>query len=252
MKNTKKPLISIIMPNYNGAKFLSQSISSVLEQTYPFWELIICDDRSTDNSLEVIGSFKDERIIPPLSLEINQGAAVARNKGIEHAKGIFIAFLDNDDHWAPQKLQEQLYFMLENNYEFTYTDYFQFSATYNKRIKCKMKVNYHALLRNNYILTSTVMYNAQATGKVYMENIRKRQDWSLFINIVRKAGSAYNLPKPLTYYRRHDESLSASKLDLIKYNFNFYHKVLGFSKIRSFFLMIRFLYYYFLKKIKER
>ncbi len=210
------------------------------------------EDRSTDNSLEVIRSFKEKRIIPPLSLEINQGAAVARNKAIEHAKGSFIAFLDNDDHWAPEKLKEQLYFMLENNYEFTYTDYFQFSTTYNKRIRCKMKVNYNDLLRNNYILTSTVMYNADALGKIYMENIRKRQDWSLFINIIRKSGSAYNLPKPLAYYRRHEESLSATKLDLIKYNFNFYHKVLGFSWTESFFLMIRFLFYYFLKKFKER
>jgi glycosyltransferase involved in cell wall biosynthesis len=240
------------MPNYNGAKFISQSISSVLEQTYPFWELIVCDDKSTDNSLDIIESFKDERIKSPIKMEINQGAAVARNKAIENAKGSYIAFLDNDDHWAPQKLQEQLNFMLDNNFEFTYTDYFQYSNTYTKHIKCKMKVNYHSLLRNNYILTSTVMYNAQSLGKVYMENIRKRQDWSLFINIIKKSGFAHNLPKPLAYYRKHEASLSSSKFDLIKYNFNFYHEVLGFSKSSSFFLMIRFLFYYFLKKIKER
>jgi glycosyltransferase involved in cell wall biosynthesis len=240
------------MPNYNGAKFISQSISSILGQTYPFWELIISDDKSTDNSLDIIGTFKDERIKPPIRMKTNQGAAVARNKAIEHAKGDFIAFLDNDDYWAPQKLRDQLYFMLQNDYKFTYTDYTQFSTTYNKRIRCKLKVDYSALLRNNYILTSTVIYNAKALGKIYMENIRKRQDWSLFINIVKKSSAAYNLAMPLTYYRRHEESLSASKLDLIKYNFNFYHEVLGFSKITSVFLMIRFLFYYFLKKIKER
>lgn len=252
MTNPDIPFVSVVMPNYNGEDFIGQSISSVLAQTYSNWELIICDDCSTDSSLDLIAGFKDSRIRPPLRLETNQGAAVARNKAIEEAKGEFIAFLDNDDYWSSEKLEKQLNFMLRNGYDFTYTDYFQFTNSDSKRIKCRKLVNYKALLKNNYVLTSTVIYNAGNLGKIYMQNIRKRQDWSLFINIVKQSQYGYNLPIPLTYYRRHENSLSANKRTLLKYNFDFYHRVLGFSKVASFLLMLRFLFYYFLKKIMER
>ncbi len=244
-------LVSVIVPNYNGKLFLERCIESVLAQSYTNWELIICDDCSTDNSIELISQYADSRIKEPIRLEANQGAAVARNLCIERAKGEYISFLDNDDYWLPEKLERQIDFMKKEGHLFTYTDYFLFKNDRKKRISSKRYVKYPTLLRNNYILTSTVIYNAKQLGKIYMANIRKRQDWSLFINIIRKSGVAYNLPVPLAAYRRHSDSLSSNKLDLLGYNFNFYHQVLGFSKLKSAVYMIQFLFFYFIKKFKE-
>lgn len=251
MKLSKPSLVSIIMPNYNGASFLDATIQSVVNQTYENWELIIVDDLSTDDSCQIVENIGDSRILL-YKLKENQGAAVARNTAIKMAKGQFIAFLDNDDLWSAEKLEKQITFMVQNNYAFTYTDYFYFTETENSLVKCIKKVTYNDLLKNNYILTSSVIYNAEVLGKIYMENIRKRQDWSLFINLIKKSRVAVCLTEPLTFYRKHNNSLSAKKTDLIKYNFSFYNKVLGFSKLISILLMGRFLVYYFLKKTKER
>ncbi|WP_425235168.1 glycosyltransferase family 2 protein [Ulvibacterium sp.] len=248
----KDPLVSIIVPNFNGAKFLGQCIDSVLAQSYRNWELLICDDNSTDDSLEVITCFDDARIPPPIILTENKGAAVARNECIQAAKGEYIAFLDNDDYWHPKKLEKQLHFMSRNNYHFTYTDYIQFSEHYEKSVACKKHVSRRIMLRNNYILTSTAMYKAAAIGKIYMSDIRKRQDWSLFLNILDQTKKAYNLSEPLAYYRKHSRSLSSKKLGLLKYTYDFYHKVLGFGKFMTIIMVMQYLMYYFVKKIKER
>ncbi len=246
------PLVSIITPNYNGAKYINKCINSVLNQSYTDWELIICDDNSTDNSLDIINSYNDKRILAPIQLQKNQGAAVARNLAIEKASGNFIAFLDNDDYWTNDKLMKQINFMKKNNYSFSYTNYVQFNSKKRKGINCKNKVTKKDLLKNNYILTSTVIYNAEQLGKIYMANIRKRQDWSLFINIIEKSKYAYNLPEELSFYRRHEDSISSNKLQLFKFNFDFYNSVLGYSKTYSILLMTRFLFYYVIKKFKEK
>ncbi len=252
MKIKENPLVSIIVPNYNGAEFLKDCIDSAIAQTYPYWELLICDDNSSDNSLSIVSSFNDKRILPPIALKENKGAAVARNLCIEAAKGDYVAFMDNDDFWHPEKLEKQLAFMSDNDYDFTYTDYIQFSEHYQKEVQCKEMVSKKVMLRNNYILTSTAIYNASSIGKVYMSDIRKRQDWSLFLNILDKTGHAYNLPEPLAHYRKHADSLSNKKLGLLKYTFDFYHKVLGYGKVRSVCMLIQYLVYYFIKKLKER
>lgn len=246
------PLISIVIPNYNGAKFLQQCIDSVIAQTYQNWELLICDDNSNDNSLDILAQYQDKRIMPPIVLKENRGAAIARNYCIEKAKGELIAFLDNDDIWHQDKLKKQVAFMLANDYDFSYTDYIQFSESHEKVVACKKKVTKKIMLRNNYILTSTAIYNVKSLGKVFMADIRKRQDWSLFLNILEKSGSAYNLSEPLTSYRKHSQSLSNKKLGLLKYTFDFYHKVLGYKRIISVLMVVQYLFYYFLKKLKER
>ena len=117
-------LVSVIMPSYGSEKFISKSIDSVLLQTYDNWELIIIDDCSPDESNKIIKEYlsKDSRI-KFVKLEKNSGAAVARNKGIEIAKGRFIAFLDSDDLWLPEKLEKQISFMKDNNLAFTYSSY---------------------------------------------------------------------------------------------------------------------------------
>ena len=251
MSLSKAPLVSVVIPNYNGSNYIFETIQSVINQTYKNWELIIVDDCSTDDSLKIINGIHDPRV-SVVKLQENKGAAVARNTAIEISKGRLIAFLDNDDLWISNKLEKQVGFMLENDLMFTYTDYYKLSEKGKFHIKCIKKVTYNDLLKNNYILTSTVIYNADVLGKIYMENIRKRQDWSLFINVIKESKIAIGLSIPLTLYRKHANSLSAKKTDLVRYNFDFYHKVLGYPKVKSLLLMAQFMVYYFLKKTKER
>ena len=118
----EKGLVSIIMPSYNAEKYISAAIESVRKQTYSNWELIIVDDCSKDNTLEIVRGIQDERI-RLYQNETNSGAAVSRNKALREARGEWIAFLDADDLWVPEKLDEQIKFMVENGYDFTYTDY---------------------------------------------------------------------------------------------------------------------------------
>lgn len=120
--NPTEELISIIMPSYNTAKYINESIRSVINQTYSNWELIIVDDCSSDNTDEIIKNINDDRIIY-IKNKVNSGAAISRNKALKHAKGKWVAFLDSDDVWLPEKLEKQTKFMKKNNYKFTYTDY---------------------------------------------------------------------------------------------------------------------------------
>ena len=156
-----KGLVSIVMPSYNTSDYIGGSIESVLEQTYPYWELIIVDDCSTDNTDEVVEKYLSDSRIRYLKNEKNSGAAVSRNYALREAKGKWIAFLDSDDLWSPEKLEKQLSFMIENDYKFTYTDYkiklngqwlpFVYTGP-NKVTKFKMK-NYC------YFSTITVIYD---------------------------------------------------------------------------------------------
>ena len=118
-------LVSIIMPSYNTAKFISETIKSVLAQTYTNWELIIVDDCSTDNTDEVIKPYLSDPRIYYIKNEANSGAAVSRNRALREARGKWIAFLDSDDLWLPEKLEKQILFMKKNDYHFSYTNYIE-------------------------------------------------------------------------------------------------------------------------------
>ena len=118
-----KGLVSIVMPSYNTAKYIEEAIVSVLNQTYPYWELIVVDDCSTDSTEKVLKQYLMDNRIHFLKNEKNSGAAVSRNYALREAKGKWIAFLDSDDLWLPEKLEKQIGFMLSNGYHFSYTDY---------------------------------------------------------------------------------------------------------------------------------
>ncbi|MBC8046807.1 MAG: glycosyltransferase [Fimbriimonadaceae bacterium] len=223
-----KFLISVIMPAFNAERYLSQSIQSVIDQTYENWELWVIDDASTDNSKIVIEEYKSaNNRINSIYLEKNSGTAIARNSALKMSNGQYIAFLDADDVWKKNKLEVQVSLMQKNNYAFTFSMYEIINESgiiKNKIIKCPEKISYAQLLKNNTIGCLTAMYDVQILGKMYMPKIRKRQDYGLWLDILRTGTTGYGIPQSLAYYRETQTSLSANKLSVIKYNWQILRK----------------------------
>ncbi|MGB7842041.1 MAG: glycosyltransferase family 2 protein [Salinimicrobium sp.] len=251
----KNSLVSIVMPAYNAEAFISESIKSVRQQTHENWELLIIDDASKDSTLEIIEQFqsRDHRIrLHPLPT--NQGAGFARNIGIKASRGDFIAFLDADDLWKPEKLEMQLEFMRNEKVEVCYSSYelmSEDSNPLNKTVNALENLPFRKLLRANYIGNLTGIYNSGKLGKIYCPLIRKRQDWGLWLLAVRKAGGAKGIKEPLANYRVRKNSISRNKWEMLGYNYKVYHKVLGFSTLKSCFWMLLFLWEQFFVKSRQ-
>ena len=246
-------LVSIITPVYNAKDEILECINSVLSQSYINWELIIVDDCSIDNTVNILKKLaKNDSRIKLIQLENNLGAGFARNIGIKKASGRYIAFLDSDDYWSNDKLEKQITLMQQNNYPFTYTQYYEFeSKTGNLKtiVKSPKKVTYKMLLINGgFIGCLTVVYDTVFFGKRYMPEIRKRQDWALWIKMLKEIEAAYGVQEPLAYYRIGNSSLSKNKIKLIKHNFMVYKRELDMSFIESFYRITLFLVYHFLFK----
>lgn len=242
----QEPLVSVIMPAYNAEKYISESIESVIAQSYKNWELLITDDRSTDNTQQIINEYatKDQRIKLFIN-EQNGGAGVARNNSIKQANGRFIAFLDSDDLWLPEKLNKQIKFMIKNNYALTYTAYQKFENGKSKGIVTPPSyTTYKKLLNGNVIGCLTAVYDSKLLGKHYMPLIRKRQDMGLWLNILKAVPKAFNLPEVLALYRI-NSGMSKNKFEILKWQWLFYRKEVGLS----FFHSIRLFCLYFIKGI---
>ncbi len=254
----QKDLVSVIMPTYNTGKVLSDSIDSILEQSYPYLEVLITDDGSTDPyTLDLLKQYeaKDSRIKVSY-LDSNSGAAIARNKSIERAQGRYIAFCDSDDRWAPDKVEKQVAFMREKQCALCSSSYFIVDSDCNiiGIFRSPQTITYGMYKRDNKIGCLTAMYDTQLLGrKYYMPATRKRQDWGLFLDILKNSKKCYAIAEPLAYYRKHNNSLSSNKRSLIKYNINIYKQVLGFSPVKSYlYFSFLFLPTYFLKTLKVR
>ena len=237
----KMNLVSIIIPVFNSAGFVNEAILSVKKQTYPYWEIIIVDDCSIDETEQVIRKLceKDEKI-HYFRLAKNSGAAVARNLGIQKSKGKYIAFLDSDDKWVPDKLSTQIAVMEEKNYNFTYTDYVIMNQKTGKSIQFDSimdKVIYADEVKFNYIACSTVIFNQEVLGKHYMPDLRNRQDWGLWISLLTKTEAAYRVKEKLTIYLQRKNSISSSKFKMIKYHWLIYRKFLKKRFIHSIYLL---------------
>ncbi len=245
-------IVSIITPTYNSEKYIEKTIKSVLNQTYSNWELLLIDDCSSDSTISIINKYLNDERIKLFKNKENKGAAVSRNTGIERSRGDFIAFLDSDDFWEKEKLEKQLYFMKEKNCEISFTA-FNIILDDNeiiKSTKVKSKVNYKQLLKCNYIFCSTVVINKKKFNKIEMPLIRRRQDWGLWLKLLRESGGvALGINEVLCNYRKSDGSLSSNKLKLLEYNYTIYNKVLGYSKVKSLYFFFRFFVYHFFKKI---
>lgn len=220
--------ITIITPSYNSAQYIARTIDSILNQTYENWELLIIDDCSTDDSCTVIQKYVDQDSrIKLICLEQNSGAAVARNTGIGNATGRFIAFLDSDDTWHPEKLEKQVSFMLKNDYAFTYTQYHQVNENGDTvgELHFPSKTNYHNLLKTCVIGCLTAMYDTHKIGKVYFPLIRKRQDFALWLKILKQVDYAYCVPQDLASYTVRSDSISANKWKAAQYNWRLYRNI---------------------------
>lgn len=236
MQATDYGLVSIVMPNYNSEKYLKATIDSVLAQTYTNWELLFVDDCSTDSSLEIVRSYNDSRI-KILQNEKNSGAAVSRNYALREAKGKWIAFLDSDDLWIPEKLEKQLAYMQNNDISFSYTDYEVIDED-NKIIstfKPKLDVcKYKDILKHNCIGCLTVIYNTDKLGKVFMPtDAIKREDLACWLAILKSGEEGHCLHESLAQYKVHSNSVSSNKFKMMKYQWNVYRKVEGINVFKS-------------------
>lgn len=233
-------LVSIIMPAYNCGDFISITLDSVIAQTYQDWEVIIVDDCSTDNTEEVVNSYKskDPRI-KYYKLDKNSGAAVARNAAVDFAEGQYMAFLDSDDVWYPEKLYKQIGYMKQNKYNFTCTSYTKIDENgnfLNRTIKAKHMSNYDVLLKRNPG-NSTVIYNAQALGKFKIPNIKKRNDYVMWLQVIKSTKVLYGIEEVLGSHRIRIGSLSEKKVSLVSYHWKVYREIEHLSIIKSSYLI---------------
>ena len=249
-------LISIITSSYNSANFIAKTIEGIINQTYSNWELLITDDCSTDNSVEIIEEYirKDPRI-KLQKLDVNSGAGICRNKSIEAAKGRYIAFCDSDDVWMPHKLEKQLQFMDEKQCALVYSSYMLIDEIGNEKgiAVCRNRLDFNQLKRDNEIGCLTVMYDTEKVGKMYMSSIRKRQDWGLWLEILAKCKVAYGIKEPLAYYRIRKGSISNKKMDLVKHNINVYRTILKFPAWKAYlFFSFVFMPTYIMKRFRMK
>nr|WP_320136832.1 glycosyltransferase family 2 protein [uncultured Amphritea sp.] len=220
------PTVSIITPMYDCERYVSLCIESVLNQTFYDWELLVVDDCSTDASYQIVKSFSDHRI-KLFKLDENSGAAVARNYAIRKASGRFIAFLDSDDLWLPCKLEKHINFMLKKSIAFSYSSYYKINDNGDMltEISVPLSVCYSQLLKTNVIGCLTAVYDTKVFGKVEMPQIRKRQDFGLWLKLLKRTGEAVAIDESLSLYRTRANSISNNKLDAAKYTWRLYRDV---------------------------
>ncbi|MFR9722411.1 glycosyltransferase family 2 protein [Streptomyces sp. MS19] len=239
------PLVSVVMPVYNSAATLGASIRSVLTQTHTDLELLVTDDQSSDDSMDLLQEFarQDERVLPRSAPE-RGGAGRARNLAIERAKGDYVAFLDSDDMWLPEKTERQVAFAAQGSAPLTFTSYYKMDADYagestdftpnGRVVPAREHVDYRAMLVRDYIGALTAMYDRTALGTRLMPEMLKRQDYALWLSIMRDGHDARGLTEPLAVYRAHQAgSLSSNKLSLVQYNWALYRKHEHLSVPRS-------------------
>lgn len=239
-------LVSIITPTYNAEKFIGETLKSVQNQTYQNWEMILVDDASKDETVKIISDFaeKDSRI-KLFKLEKNSGNGFARNIALEKAVGKYIAYLDADDLWFLNKLEKQIEFLKENNLHFTFSFYDcidEEGNSLNRRVEAPINLTYDELFFCNYVGNLTAIYDADYFGKIVIEATQKRQDWRLWLTILKQIQVTKPVPEPLAFYRIRKDSISSSKFKLIKHNFGVYREFHRFNFVFSVLLMVRFLF----------
>lgn len=245
MSNTK---VSIITPMFNSEKFILSAINSVLSQTYTNWELLIIDDCSTDNSKRIVHDcMKHDKRIVYIGTEKPSGSpSIPRNIGINKASGRFIAFLDSDDLWLPNKLEKQISYFKEEKVVIVYSNYEKISEegiSSNRIVLAPKYCSYENLLKGNVIACCTCVYDSYKIGKMYLPN-QGHEDYALWLKILRNGFLARNAGLVLAKYRVRKSSISSNKLNVIFWLYNIYRK----NEKKSLFLSI---YYTFIALVKS-
>ena len=214
--DNKDPDVDIILPNYNNGKYLKETINSIIAQTYENWKLFIIDDNSQDNSKEIIGNYKNEKI-NIVYLFKNKGVAFCRNLAIRLSNSKYIAFIDSDDYWTQNKLKEQILFMEKFNYEFTYTDYTPFIVKRNEKIFKKQIIvsnsfNYDKFINDTSIGMSSVIIRRSIIGTIRFRRVRVCEDYFFKCEILKKGNTAVKFNQNTMFYRISKNSLQSNKL----------------------------------------
>lgn len=246
-------LVSVIMPSFNTGKYIKQSIESVMAQTYQNWELLIVDDCSTDNTDDIIASISDERI-RYYKNEHNSGAAVSRNRALREAKGKWIAFLDSDDLWMPDKLEKQIAFMERNGFHFSYTNYLEMDAGGVENgitVTGPKKITQRGMFRYCWPGCLTVIYDATTVGLIQIVDIKKNNDYAMWLKVCRKA-DCYLLNEVLAKYRRgRSGSVSSHGVKtMIGWHYKLFREAENQNPIVSIWNTSQNMLFGFLKKIK--
>ena len=246
-------LVSIIMPSYNTGRFISDTINSVLSQTYTNWELIIVDDCSTDNTDEIVNPFLTDTRIKYLKNEKNSGAAVSRNRALREATGKWIAFLDSDDLWLPEKLEKQIEFMEKNGYSFSYTNYTEIdedSAPNGVYVTGPQKISKTGMYNYCWVGCLTVMYDAEKIGLIQIKDIRKNNDYAMWLKVIKKE-RCYLFDEVLAKYRKRSGSISNhSYITLVKWHYQLFREAEEKNPVVAFIYMTRNIFFGIIKKIK--
>jgi teichuronic acid biosynthesis glycosyltransferase TuaG len=238
--------VSVITPSYNSEKYIKETIKSVQNQSYENWEMIIVDDCSSDSTCDIIEqiSEKDSRV-KLLRQKSNAGAGAARNRSMQNATGRYIAYLDADDIWLPNKLEKQVAFMKENQYAFSCVSYEVIDNdgnTLNKEIHMLPSVDYIGFLTNNLLQTVGIMVDTMAVEKKYlvMPNIRRRQDAATWLQILKAGFKCYGMNEILAQYRRTENSLSSNKIKAVKGIWFLYREIEHLSLLFSCYCFLRY------------
>ncbi len=249
-------LVSIIMPSYNTAEYIAESIRSVLAQTYEHWELIIIDDCSKDNTDEVVRPFlKDSRIKYFKNIK-NKGAALSRNRALRIAQGKWIAFLDSDDIWLPNKLMRQTQFMKKNNYHFSYTCYSEIDIKGRKTgvtITGPRRITRKEMYDYCWPGCLTVMFDAEMVGLVQIHNIKKNNDYAMWLKICQKT-DCFLLKEELALYRQgRIGSVSTHSIKtMIKWHYKLFREAERMNPIKALFFTGRNIVFGLYKKMRYR
>ena len=208
--------VDIILPNYNSAPYLSETIDSIIHQTFKNWKLIIIDDNSNIETKKILKKYENSPNINIIWLKKNKRAGFCRNLGIRNSKSEYIAFIDSDDVWEKEKLSKQLDFMIKNKYYFTYTNYLTFKSESKqnnfREIIPEKFFTFEKFIKSTSIATSTMIVKRSSVGNIKFSNTKICEDYFFKCEVLKKVNYAYFLPKNLTKYRIRKDSLQSNKI----------------------------------------
>lgn len=244
-------LVSIIMPARNAALFLEIAVHSIQSQSFSSWELLIVNDASTDATLQIANNLHEQdRRIHVLDQKESRGIAKARNCALEKARGKYIAFLDSDDIWLPDKLERQISFMEMNNVVVSYSAYERIDEKGRKlgTVIPPDEIDYKKLLKSNFIANLTGVYNVEVLGKQFFSEVG-HEDYVAWLALVKKAKTAKLVDAVLGQYRVYSGSISSNKFKMLGWQWRVYRDSQSLGFFYSCWLMLCYAYYAINKRI---